>query len=697
GQFTEGTAILRRLVLVKVWDKNCSMGKENKNSVSKMKPVRNSRSSVQSLKLGNPNTTVSKSVSTDKKHSVEKNMNIKNCVKKNLKESEKKNSDSKILSDMKNRADVNSKKDSQNKQAKSEEKSPGCKMPTSVAKKKGDANSTKDLQKNERKSKEKSSTSKLPTSDRKKMGYTISKKNLGKRQELKETKHAIGNKGKGNKESDFAKIEKLILEGRGDKSFSGKRDEKSVKDSGKDNHKPVKRKSIPAKISSNDVDAPVLIKRGRKASIRHVKKGRSQSDSDMSDWEEVGEGTLKINETEALLDDSKLHFALQKKSVKIELDTPESVLWGLKKRKRRCEDERVEEYMRKFVNRAIRGVHENMHKTHLLCLFAHGQYINKVLNSEALLGSALSLITDKNAYPPKRLDINYLEKFVNWFSRKIKIKVQDLEDDYWNEPLEELLLKRFSDKTVISNREFVFMFVIMLRALGLNVRLVLSLQPVTWKPNTDSLIKKLKKDIDNSEFLLNGPSCSKFSDNDTRPEEPQMTKVKNSKRMLSSESDVEINISRSKETCQNIPKHNVTKIRAAKIKKKIESDDSDSDFDPNMPCVRKEETAAAKYKKRKSEQNSHLGKNKRDSDAKSNISEGKRRKTEPLLEWAEVYVEEEEKWISIDIIRAKIHCIPEIESRTPSSSAYITAYNANLSVRDVTRRYIASWLSNENK
>lgn len=33
----------------------------------------------------------------------------------------------------------------------------------------------------------------------------------------------------------------------------------------------------------------------------------------------------------------------------------------------------------------------------------------------------------------------------------------------------------------------------------------------------------------------------------------------------------------------------------------------------------------------------------------------------------------------------------------PSSSAYIVAYNANLTVKDVTKRYVSNWLYSEKK
>lgn len=301
-----------------------------------------------------------------------------------------------------------------------------------------------------------------------------------------------------------------------------------------------------------------------------------------------------------------------------------------------------------------------MHKVHLLCLFAHGRYVNLILNSDTLLGAALSVITDKNAYPPKRLDMNYLEKFINWFSRKITVKPEDMEVDYWSHPLETLLCKRFETKRAHSNRELVFMFVIICRALGMNVRLVLSLQPMRWKPGAEVLIRPSKKV--KSKDIFSEPSCSQESEISKEKliaKSSKMEKDRYNRKMLSSDSDLEVKGKKGSEIKKS------RKIEKNIQKRKSLSDEGDSDFDPNPVKVHKGPKSLTgqmrrnSNKRKSTEENDNTGRRKKNE--KVGELEGKRRKAEPLLEWAEVYVEEEEKWICIDVTRAKIHCIGEIE------------------------------------
>ncbi|KAK3871922.1 hypothetical protein Pcinc_022959 [Petrolisthes cinctipes] len=420
-------------------------------------------------------------------------------------------------------------------------------------------------------------------------------------------------------------------------------------------------------------------KSGRKQSRgrRKTKADVAGSESDMSDWEEVEEKEMVgTDEAKELLEEYGATQLKKEEGVKIELDAPQ--LWGMNKRKKRTQEEMIEDYLRKRVNRSIKEVYENMHKTHLLCLLAHGRYLNQALNSEVLLAAALSIVVDKNAYPPKRLDLNYLQKFVSWFGRKITMTTETLEKDYWSKEVSEVLAGRYESKTARSCREFVLMFVVICRALGMNVRLILAPQPLGWKPGAEVLIKKGKTPGDEekeetgvlSEVPHTQASTSKAG-----------MKVNKGRKMLSSDSDVD-----------TLPsKHSGKKGQKHSKSKEASDEDWDSDFDPSEVKKKKGPKSLSSQKRKSNE------KKRKSTDGEGDRGGGKRRKVEEFLEWAEVYVEEEEKWICVDVVRGKIHCIAEIETRMPSGSAYITAFSSNLTVKDVTRRYIASWLSSENK
>ena len=102
------------------------------------------------------------------------------------------------------------------------------------------------------------------------------------------------------------------------------------------------------------------------------------------------------------------------------------------------------EPFRREVNQNFRENYINGHnKVHLLLLLDHGQHINRLLNSQDLLGIALSIITNKEVYPPKRTDSSYLEKFMRWFTKKTLVEGEPLENFYWFRPLVKVLTSCF--------------------------------------------------------------------------------------------------------------------------------------------------------------------------------------------------------------------------------------------------------------
>ncbi|KAH0552003.1 hypothetical protein KQX54_004093 [Cotesia glomerata] len=61
--------------------------------------------------------------------------------------------------------------------------------------------------------------------------------------------------------------------------------------------------------------------------------------------------------------------------------------------------------------------------------------------------------------------------------------------------------------------------------------------------------------------------------------------------------------------------------------------------------------------------------------------------------WAEVYVEDEESWISVSVPDNKVHCVAEIFKKAPSPVLYVVAWNSVGKLKDVTRRYCRHWLT----
>ncbi|KAI4468325.1 dna repair protein xp-c / rad4 [Holotrichia oblita] len=115
------------------------------------------------------------------------------------------------------------------------------------------------------------------------------------------------------------------------------------------------------------------------------------SDSEKDEWEE-------INSSENVL--------IPKKGVEITVELPGNV------RKKKRTD--IMDAIKRKINRVKKENQVYIHKVHLLCWIAHGIYLNKILNSENLMGLALSLLPSQKCYPSERLNISYLEEILQW-------------------------------------------------------------------------------------------------------------------------------------------------------------------------------------------------------------------------------------------------------------------------------------------
>lgn len=188
---------------------------------------------------------------------------------------------------------------------------------------------------------------------------------------------------------------------------------------------------------------------------------------DEMDWEEIEEGDDKPPDA----------VNIPKEGVQITLQMPTVV------RKKKGVD--FIAAIKRRINRVKKENQVYIHKVHLLCWIAHGNFLNSVLNNENLLGLALSLIPSENCYPKKHADLRYLEQIVRWYGKMMKI--QENPSDENKQPLLESLQMQINKKQALSKRDLVLIFVIILRSLGLQCRLVMSLQCLPLRPPNSEL------------------------------------------------------------------------------------------------------------------------------------------------------------------------------------------------------------------
>lgn len=166
--------------------------------------------------------------------------------------------------------------------------------------------------------------------------------------------------------------------------------------------------------------------------------------------------------------------------------------------------------IKRKINRVKKEYQVYIHRVHLLCWIAHGNFVNTILNNENLLGLALSLIPGEKCYPDGRITLVYLEQITKWYSKIFKIKpepnnrtIQEILKDL---PLDKSLKIDISRKEASSRKNHVLIFVCMLRALGIQCRLVLSFRVTSLRPPQSELCslstkkQELSKKVENKEM-----------------------------------------------------------------------------------------------------------------------------------------------------------------------------------------------------
>ncbi|XP_049766062.1 DNA repair protein complementing XP-C cells homolog isoform X2 [Schistocerca cancellata] len=202
----------------------------------------------------------------------------------------------------------------------------------------------------------------------------------------------------------------------------------------------------------------------RKTKKRNISKVIVESEEEgSSDWEEVDTSTFKGQE---------IKHTIPKEGIAVTVQVPNMH----QKKKKKGVD--VAAYVRRQINRVRRHIQILMHKAHLLCWVAHGNYVNNILNSEMLMALSLSLVPSKYCYTDRDIDLANLKRIVQWFSKTVAVQenVDDKEDLFIS------LQAQFQKKATKSRKDMVLMFVCVLRSLGINTRLVISLQPLPLKP-----------------------------------------------------------------------------------------------------------------------------------------------------------------------------------------------------------------------
>ncbi|OCT85789.1 DNA repair protein complementing XP-C cells isoform X2 [Xenopus laevis] len=513
--------------------------------------------------------------------------------------------------------------------------------------------------------------------------------------------------------------------------------------------KPRAKKSAVKKQKTKETEILDLLALEKKtqtkvATVEESSVSEEAEDSD-EEWEDVEELNGPVDCLQA---STSTDIPLPTQPVEIEIETAESAKKRLSREKRKAE---YAAYMRKLLRKFSKEVREDTHKVHLLCLLANGFYRNDTCNLPDLQAVALSVIPVKfTSVPAECVDVVYLTNLMKWFFGTFTLSSEMSLDE--SEPLSATLERRFGVYGVRDESEMVHVFLVILRALQLMSRLVLSLQPIPLKDKPAKTKKSPKEK--SSRRSSTKPQTPKDKTNSSNRQQVRQKKVKQEE-TLSGESEEENPKhcttsgkgkgkttkekkgvkSADKEKPGAQPKNQLRRKAASKVTYKEESescghssdsdyclsDAQDSDYSDweEEPLASKRRRSSGPVKeiiKTKRNTNS-AAKQPRDKNSPNSVTQPKRRGKiistddesemddedkmwkSPLLsptvsdQWVEVYLESEGKWLCVDCMHRTLGKAQDCFKTTTKPVTYVVGIDNAGCVKDVTRRYDSNWMT----
>lgn len=172
----------------------------------------------------------------------------------------------------------------------------------------------------------------------------------------------------------------------------------------------------------------------------------------------------------------------------------------------------IEAQMKRKFNRARKENQMILHKANLICWIAHGNFVNQRLNDTKLMESALKLLpkNDNHCYPKDKTDLDYFQQITKWFKSTVALKNKEMYCQLKTRPpLMLSLALQMKFKAAICRRDFILIFIVLLRAIGIQCRMVQSLECAPLMPPKSELISvPTKKPEESAKVNLNKSKSS---------------------------------------------------------------------------------------------------------------------------------------------------------------------------------------------
>lgn len=275
--------------------------------------------------------------------------------------------------------------------------------------------------------------------------------------------------------------------------------------------------------------------------------------------------------------------------------------------------------LKRKMNRRIKEKQILKHKTHLLCWIAHANRVNRKLNNTVLMQMCLNLLPSKESYPKGKVSIPYLESIAKWYKTKMALKS---DNEYCNfkplPPLTTSLALQIKKLGAICKRDFVFIFIILLRAIGIHCRLVINLPLIPIRPPQSDLYKiPVKPETDEKNSSESAEKKKKVDEKpkDVKNESKDKSKAHSSPKsehIKSSHSSSNTKNSRSKDNANisSKSKENETATKSAKVRPESTSHDEKTNKPSSSKTSRSKESNSTSQTEARSASSSKTSKNK---------------------------------------------------------------------------------------
>ena len=149
--------------------------------------------------------------------------------------------------------------------------------------------------------------------------------------------------------------------------------------------------------------------------------------------------------------------------------------------------------MKRKLNRIIKEHQVVLHKVNLVCWVSHGNYVNPIINNRRLMAECLKLLPEnkQHCYPKEKTDIDYFKQITHWFKSTVILK-KNFQNMYCKmrnrPPLMSSLALQIRAKSAICRRDYVLIFICLLRAIGIQCRMVQSIITAPIRPAQSDLL-----------------------------------------------------------------------------------------------------------------------------------------------------------------------------------------------------------------